>query len=32
MGNQGRRFSLPGTGSAAHGGSCHADIPCFSKA
>jgi len=30
--NQGRRFSLPGAGSAAHGGSRHADISCFSKA
>ena len=30
--NQGRRFSLPGTGSAAHGGSRPANMPCFSKA
>ena len=29
---QGRRFPLFGAGSAAHGGSRHADIPCFSKA
>ena len=30
--NQGRRFPLPGAGSAAHGGSRHADMSCFSKA
>jgi hypothetical protein len=30
--NQGRRFSLSGAGSVAHGGSRHADISCFSKA
>lgn len=29
---QGRRFPLFGAGSAVHGGSRHADIPCFSKA
>jgi len=30
--NQGRRFSLPGAGSAAHGGSRHAGTSYFSKA
>ena len=30
--NQGRRFSLPGAGSAAHGGSRHANMSDFTKA
>jgi len=30
--NQGRRFSLPSAGSAAHGGSRHAGTSYFSKA
>jgi hypothetical protein len=32
LNNQGRRFPLPSAGSAAYGGSRHADISCFSKA